>query len=293
LCVTLAVPHMMCGGCVRTIEQALASPVSVLPALIFAPCVRDVIRDTSTGELIGVLKTEGFSSAELADDDPSQSARASGLLARVGVAGFAAANIMLLSVSVWSGHASDMDSSVATLFHWLSALIALPAIGYSAQPFFASAYAALRGRRVNMDVPISLGITLATAMSLFQTMRGTDQVYFDAAVTLVFFLLIGRTLDERMRVKSRGAAENLMSLKAVAATVISQDGVARQIQARNIVPGMHMIAAAGERIAADGIITSGRSEIDESLITGETLPRIVQAGDRVHAVPSAAPSTSD
>ena len=190
---------------------------------------------------------------------------------------------MLLSVSVWAGPASAMDSSAATLFHWLSALIGLPALGYAAQHFFASAYAALRSRRLNMDVPISLGITLATAMSLFQTMRGTDQVYFDAAVTLVFFLLIGRTLDERMRVKSRGAAENLMSLKAVAATVIGQDGVARQIQARNVVPGMRMIAAAGERIAADGIITSGRSEIDESLITGETLPRIVQAGDRVHA----------
>lgn len=287
LSVMLAVPHMMCGGCVRTIEQALLATPGVGAARANLGARRVFVTftspDTSTGELIGVLKNEGFSSAELADDDPSQSARSSGLLARVGVAGFAAANIMLLSVSVWSGHASDMDSSVATLFHWLSALIALPAIGYAAQPFFASAYAALRSRRVNMDVPISLGITLATAMSLFQTMRGTDQVYFDAAVTLVFFLLIGRTLDERMRVKSRGAAENLMSLKAVAATVIGQDGVARQIQARNVVPGMRMIAAAGERIAADGIITSGRSEIDESLITGETLPRIVQAGDRVHA----------
>ncbi len=287
LSVMLAVPHMMCGGCVRTIEQALLATPGVGAARANLGARRVFVTftspDTSTGELIGVLKNEGFSSAQLADDDPSQSARSSGLLARVGVAGFAAANIMLLSVSVWSGHASDMDSSVATLFHWLSALIALPAIGYAAQPFFASAYAALRSRRVNMDVPISLGITLATAMSLFQTMRGTDQVYFDAAVTLVFFLLIGRTLDERMRVKSRGAAENLMSLKAVAATVIGQDGVARQIQARNVVPGMRMIAAAGERIAADGIITSGRSEIDESLITGETLPRIVQAGDRVHA----------
>ncbi|MEQ1669763.1 MAG: heavy metal translocating P-type ATPase, partial [Hyphomicrobium sp.] len=287
LTVTLAVPHMMCGGCVRTIEQALqASPgVGAARANLSARRVLVTFKSpsTSTTDLIGVLKREGFTSAELADDGLGDSTRTSSLLPRVGVAGFAAANIMLLSVSVWSGHASDMDNSIATLFHWISALIALPAIAYAAQPFFVSAIAALRGRRLNMDVPISLGILLATAMSLFQTMRGTDQVYFDAAVTLVFFLLIGRTLDEQMRAKSRGAAENLLSLKAMTATIIGEDGAARQIPARLVVPGMRMIAAAGERIAADGIVTSGRSEIDESLITGETLPRLVQTGDRVHA----------
>lgn len=287
LSVTLAVPQMVCGGCVRTIENALrAAPgVGAARANLSARRVMVTFRSpsTSTTDLIGVLRDEGFSSAELLEDGQGDTTRSSGLLPRVGVAGFAAANIMLLSVSVWSGHASDMDASVATLFHWVSALIALPAIAYSAQPFFSSAIAALRMWRLNMDVPISLGILLATAMSLFQTMRGTDQVYFDAAVTLVFFLLIGRTLDEQMRTKSRGAAENLLSLKAITATVVGEDGAVRQIQARHVVPGMRMIAAAGERIAADGIVVTGRSEIDESLITGETLPRIVQAGDRVHA----------
>ncbi|MCK9911378.1 hypothetical protein MXD81_19660, partial [Microbacteriaceae bacterium K1510] len=94
--------------------------------------------------------------------------------------------------------ASDMDQSAASLFHWLSALIAMPAIAYAGQPFFRSAATALRARHLNMDVPISLGITLATAMSLYQTMRGTEQVYFDAAIMLTFFLLIGRYLDEKV-----------------------------------------------------------------------------------------------
>lgn len=283
-----AVPHMICGACVRTVEQALLSAPGVGAARANLSARRVFVTfqspRTTTHDLISVLKNVGFTSAEMNDQAAfDDSTRSSGLLARVGVAGFAAANIMLLSVSVWSGHASDMDASVATMFHWISALLALPAIGYAAQPFFVSALAALRSRRLNMDVPISLGILLATAMSLFQTMRGTDQVYFDAAVTLVFFLLIGRTLDERMRIKSRGAAENLLSLKAMTATVVGDDGVARQIQARLVVPGMKMITAAGERIAADGIVTAGRSEIDESLITGETLPRLVEPGARVHA----------
>src|SRR3989304_4502109 len=180
---------------------------------------------TGPQELIGVLDRAGFRAAEAFDrPDESETSRADDLLRRLGIAGFAAANVMLLSVSVWAGVASDMDRSAADLFHWVSALIAMPAIADAAQPFFRSAASALRSRRLNMDVPISLGIPLATAMSLFQTMRGSEQVYFDAAITLTFFLLIGRFLDEQVRVRARGAAGNLMGLKALSAIVIEPAG---------------------------------------------------------------------
>ncbi len=285
---TLSVPEMMCGSCIRTIEAALNTVPGVSAARANLSSRRVVVaydaERTSVPQLTAKLKDAGFTAAELADGvEPAGSTRASELIPRVGVAGFAAANIMLLSVSVWSGETSDMDASVKTLFHWLSAVIALPAIAYSAQPFFKSALAALRGGRLNMDVPISLGITLATAMSLFQTMRGTHHVYFDAATMLVFFLLIGRTLDERMRARARGAAENLLSLTATNASVVFNDGATRIVSARQLIPGMRIATAAGERIAADGIVRSGASDIDESLITGETLPRRVAPGDRVHA----------
>jgi Cu2+-exporting ATPase len=190
---------------------------------------------------------------------------------------------MLLSVSVWAGLASDMERSAQSLFHWLSALIALPAIAYAAEPFYRSAASALRARRLNMDVPISLGITLATAMSLYQTGRGSDQVYFDAAITLTFFLLIGRYLDEEVRVRAQGAAENLLGLKALNATVIGVDGTARTVPARLINPGMRVLVAAGERIPVDGTVIAGRSEIEESLITGETLPKLKEPGSQVYA----------
>ena len=281
-------PEIMCGGCLKTIESTLADTPGVFNAranlsarrvtVTFDPAV------TSPEIVIAAIKSAGFSAAPLIEGrDEVHAARVSELMPRVGVAGFAAANIMLLSVSVWSGHASDMDDSMKTLFHWISALIALPAIAYAGQPFFKSAYAALSARRLNMDVPISLGITLATAMSFVQTMRGTDHVYFDAAAMLVFFLLIGRLLDESMRARTRSAAENLMSLKALTATILDKDGSVRQIPSRNLEPGMTMIIAAGERIAADGIVVDGTSEIDESLITGETLPKVVSRGTRVHA----------
>ncbi len=282
------VPEIMCGGCLKTIETALSETTGVSNARANLSARRVTVTfdpsETSPELVIAAIKAAGFSAAPLIEgQDEVHAARVSELMPRVGVAGFAAANIMLLSVSVWSGHASDMDDAMKSLFHWISALIALPAIAYAGQPFFKSALAALKAGRLNMDVPISLGIILATAMSFVQTMRGTDQVYFDAATMLVFFLLIGRLLDESMRARTRSAAENLMSLKALTATILDQDGSVRQIPSRNLHPGMTMLVATGERIAADGIISEGVSEIDESLITGETLPKVVSRGDRVHA----------
>ena len=111
------------------------------------------------------------------------------------VAGFSAGNVMLLSVSIWAGHSQGMGPATRDLLHWFSALIALPAIAYAGRPFFRSAWRALKSRRTNMDVPISIGVTLATGMSLAETIRGAEHAYFDSAITLLFFLLIGRYLD--------------------------------------------------------------------------------------------------
>src|SRR5579862_8020172 len=131
---------------------------------------------------------------ERAGAETREADRASALLRRLGVAAFAAMNVMMLSVPVWSGYAGDMLPEQRDFFHWLSALIVLPAAAYSAQPFFASAWAALRARGVNMDVPISIGIMLALAMSLFETISHAEHVYFDAAIMLIALLLAGRYL---------------------------------------------------------------------------------------------------
>jgi len=121
------------------------------------------------------------------------------------VAGFATANVMLLSIAVWSG-AGEMTQSTRTLLHWVSGAIALPAVAYAARPFFGSAFRALKARRVNMDVPISLGVSLACALSVYETVIGHGDAYFDAAVMLLFFLLIGRYLDMRLRARAGAAA---------------------------------------------------------------------------------------
>lgn len=286
--ISLVVENMTCGSCMGSVERCLRALPGVSAARVNLSARRAAVTFDPAAQsvegLIEALDRAGFRAAEAVESAADRdSARADDLLRRLGVAGFAAANVMLLSVSVWAGHASDMDASAAALFHWLSALIALPAIAYAAQPFFRSAFSALRGRRLNMDVPISLGISLAAAMSLYQTIRGTSHVYFDAAIMLTFFLLIGRYLDQRVRVKARGAAENLLGLKALHALVLDEDGRTRRVGARALLPGMTIQVAAGERIPVDGRVVSGASDVDASLITGETLPQATVAGDTVHA----------
>jgi Cu2+-exporting ATPase len=198
------------------------------------------------------------------------------------VAGFAAMNIMLLSVSVWAGNASDITPETRDFFHWASALIALPAAAYAGRPFFTSAWRALRSRALNMDVPISLGVILALGMSLVETAQHARDAYFDSAVMLLFFLLIGRALDHAMRRKTRAVAGNLAALKAETAHRFA-GGELVSVPIAALRAGDRVLVKPGERVPADGSVLGGASEIDESLITGETARRKVAAGATVYA----------
>jgi Cu2+-exporting ATPase len=285
---TLAVDNMRCGGCIRSVERAAMSVAGVRSARANLAAKRvSVAADdgrVSEAELIAALGRAGFAAAAMQDaPQHTETSRESALLRRVAVAGFAAMNIMLLSVSVWSGRAGDMDQSLITLFCWLSALIALPTVVYAGQPFYASALSALKGRRLNMDVPISLAIILATGMSLYQTVVGSDQVYFDAAVSLLFFLLIGRYLDEHLRVRARSEAQNLLSLQSGIASLIGEGGSLRPVPAHALVSGDKVLIGGGERVPADALVLSGSGEIDQSLISGETTPVAVRPGAQIYA----------
>ena len=283
--VTLAIENMTCGGCMRKVEAALAAMPGVSAARANLSERRVTVAfdgpESGAAKLVDALGKAGFTAAELAPGVNEKNKAGRSLLGRVAVAGFASANIMLLSVSAWAG--ASPSEGADGLFHWLSALIALPTVAYAGVPFFASAYGVLKKRRVNMDVPISLALVLSAGMSLYETIRGSEQVYFDACVTLLFFLLIGRYLDEKVRMRARGAAENLLSLRSEWANVIGSGGAVERLPARLVKAGMRIAVAAGDRFPADGAIAEGKSSVDESLITGETAPRYLHAGDTVYA----------
>ncbi len=212
--------------------------------------------------------------------EEEEAAEARRLTRYLAVAGFAAMNIMLLSVSVWSGN--DMTPETRDFFHWASALIALPAAAYAGQPFFRSAWRALRAHSLNMDVPITVGVTLALAMSVIETANHAKAAYFDSAIMLLFFLLVGRTLEHAMRRKTRAVAGNLAALKADTAHRFAGDEVV-SVPVAALEAGDRLLVRPGERVPADGTVQSGHSEIDESLITGETAPRAVASGATVYA----------
>ncbi|HEX6110790.1 MAG TPA: heavy metal translocating P-type ATPase [Geminicoccaceae bacterium] len=285
----LMVEGLHCGGCARRIEQALQADPAVEHARVNLTTRRLVV-DWLGGAAIADRLVRAVSALgyRVVPYDPAQleSAEAAterALLRAMAVAGFAAGNIMLLSVAVWAGHFQDMGPATRSLLHWISALIAMPAILYAGRPFFDSALGALRNRRTNMDVPISLGVLLASGMSLFETARGGPHVYFDSAVMLLFFLLVGRYLDRRARGHARAAAERLLALGTRAVTVLEADGRRRAVPTAAVMPGMTVLVAAGERIGVDGTVLDGTSALDTSLITGETLPATVGPGDPVFA----------
>jgi Cu2+-exporting ATPase len=204
------------------------------------------------------------------------------LLKAIAISGFAAANMMLISIALWSSSGETMGYATRDLFHWVSALIALPTVIYAGQPFFKSAISILKERHTNMDVPISLAVVLAAVMSLSETMRGGEYVYFDSAVMLLFFLLIGRYLDLKARGQARASASKLLSKLQGFATKIVKDGTSR-IAMRDIQVGDRLLVTAGDSIPADGIVVEGASDIDMSLVTGETNPETVKASSRVFA----------
>ncbi len=274
---------MHCAGCIAKVERALTGTPGVASARVNFTLKRvriSHVPDLGTDDLRRVITDLGFTADPFLGEAEGEAARDSRRLVKaMAVAGFAAMNVMLLSVSIWSG----ADGATRDLFHWLSAMIALPAVAYSGRPFFTSAWAALRHGRTNMDVPISIGVILACAISLYETAISGPHAYFDGAIMLLFFLLAGRFLDSVMRARAQDSVAALLRQTAAGAMVIGADGSNRWYPAEDLAQSMRITVAAGDRIAADGIVESGRSSVDRSLITGESEPDPVEPGSRVLA----------
>jgi Cu2+-exporting ATPase len=284
----LAVEGIACGACIGRIERAVKGIPGVTEArLNFTNRRLHVAWSPGLAEpaaILRALENGGYHGHPFVPlrAEQQEAAEARRLTRCLAVAGFAAMNIMLLSVSVWSGNVTDITPETRDFFHWASALIALPAAAYAGRPFFASAWRALRARALNMDVPISLGVILALGMSLAETANHAEHAYFDSAIMLLFFLLIGRALDHAMRRKTRAVAGNLAALKAETAHRFDDDELVN-VPAAALRSGDHVLVKPGERVPADGTVLGGRSDLDESLITGETAHRKVAPGATVYA----------
>jgi P-type Cu2+ transporter len=287
--IDLAVEGVNCAGCMAKIERGLSALPDVTLARVNLTD-RRVALEWKEGALdpsrfIDRLAELGYKAYpfEKAGAENAEVERTRFLLRCLGVAAFATMNVMMLSIPVWSGSGSDMLPEQRDFFHWLSALIALPAAAYAGQPFFRSAFRALKSGGVNMDVPISIGVILALGMSVVETFDHAEHAYFDAAIMLLTFLLVGRYLDQNMRRRTRAVAANLSALKAETATkFVGADSVS-VVPVAALAPGDIVLLRPGERSAVDGTVIEGSSQLDQSLITGETLHVTVAPGGAVYA----------
>ncbi|NZD63618.1 cadmium-translocating P-type ATPase [Rhizobium sp. WYCCWR 11290] len=281
----LSVSDVHCGGCISTIERALLTLPFVKTARVNltarrVSCVYEEEIETGLtdpSKILAAINAAGYRAHLFTPSAPENDKTRNQLLLAIGVSGFAAANIMLLSVSVWSG----ADAATRDMFHWISAMIAAPALVYAGRFFFKSAWNALRHGRTNMDVPVSLAVTLSYAVSLWETVHHGEHAWFDASVSLLFFLLIGRTLDHVMREKARAAINGLARLAPRGALLINPDGSRRYIAVEEIAAGDEISIAAGERVPVDGIVVSGESDLDLSIVTGESSPVAVASNSEV------------
>ena len=286
----LLVQGARCAGCLAKIEQGVGALPGVDHARMnlttgklqvrWRPGTLKPYRIVETLQALGYPAVPFDPSQALAQEDDEGRRLAIAL----GVAGFGAGNAMMFSVPIWAGlFHQEMGEGVRTLFYWLTALISAPCALFAGMTFFKSAWASLRKGQANMDVPISIGVLLAIGVSLYETALHGRHAYFDAAISLLFLLLIGRYLDHKLRAGARSAARDLLAMQAATATRLDASGANVSVALKDIAVGDRLVVLPGDRMPVDAEVEDGEADLDVSLLTGETAPACARAGSRVQA----------
>ncbi len=200
-------------------------------------------------------------------------------LRRLVVAGLGMMQAMTLATSMYLGVGEDMEPAMRSFMRWISLIITVPVVFYSAQAFFLSAWRDLKRRHLGMDVPVSLAIGGAFLASVWATLMNTGEVYFDSVNMFTFFLLTGRFLEMGARHRAGQAMESLLRLLPKLAIRVEPDGQEREVAVSDLRPGDHLRIRPGDSVPCDGVVLEGRSSLDESLLTGESLPQLRALGD--------------
>jgi Cu2+-exporting ATPase len=285
----LLVKGARCAGCMAKIEKGVGALPGVSSARLNLTSGKLAVTFNGPADPALVIETLdglGYPATPYDPNEAKQAHDAEGrrLVMALGVAGFGAGNVMMFSVPVWAGlFGQELGPATRELMYWLSALIATPCALYAGMPFFESAWRSLRRGKANMDVPITIGVILTLLVSFSETMLGGPHAYFDAAVTLLFLLLIGRYLDHTLRAKARSAARDLLALQAPAAARLDERRREHFIPVKDVAVGDLLAVAPGERIPVDGVVEEGASSLDNALITGESAPAAISVGQACNA----------
>ncbi len=284
--VNLLLAGIHCAACVWLNEQMLERMEGVERARVnFSTHRARVIWDpqrTALSKIIATVRRLGYR-AHPYDPETVETVhrqRDRGLMVRLAVAGFGAGNIMLIAIALYAGYFQGMADHHRQFFHWVSLVLATPVVFYSGGTFFHGAWNGLRLGRLNMDFPIALGALVTYGYSVFVTLRGRGEVYFDSVSLFLFVLLVGRYLESAARRRAAGATERLLRLEPDSATVL-RDGEEVRVPVGMVRIGDRLVLRPGERVAVDGRVLEGGGSVDESMLTGESLPVTKTVGDRL------------
>ncbi len=283
--VTLSLEGVSCAACAWLIEKQLANQPGVIGIRVNTTTNRALLSwDKSAAKLSDILSRIhrlGYKAAPFEADKHEAQYHQSmkQYLYRLGLAGLATMQVMMLAVALYLEAFGDLDNEFKNYFRWVSLLFATPVLLYSAFPFYVNAWRSIKGRTLGMDVPVSIALIFAYIASLFATVTQKGEVFFESISMFTFFLLVGRFLEMRARRKAAAASGNLLKLIPAIATLL--DG--KQVPVKTLKVGDKIRVLPGEHIPADGEVTSNRIHVDESMLTGESLPVIKNIGDAVYA----------
>jgi P-type Cu2+ transporter len=282
--VSLQIEGLHCAACAWLIETSLRRLPGVSDIQVNCAAARAALRfdprRVTLAAALARIHALGFVPLPLSftGSAPDWNGERRAALKRLAVAGFGMMQVMTYAASLYAGALDGIAPDLEQLLRFVSLLVATPVVLYAAQPFFAGAWRSLRARTPGMDVPVALSIGGAYLWSVAATLRGSGAVYFDSAVMFTFFLLLGRFIE--MSLRHRSGMQHDALARLLPESVLRLSGAAAErVTADELSAGDSVRLLAGERVPADGEIVSGRTEIDESLLTGESAPRVRAAGE--------------
>lgn len=285
----LMVEGLHCGACVWLIENLMRQQKNIITARVNLTTRRIQLewngKEEDISTHIRVIQEAGY---RLIPYDPflyeeKEKYEQRQILKQLTVAGFGFIQSMMVVIAIWAGHWNTEESIYTQhIFHIVTALISIPCIIYSARPFIKSAYTAIINGRSNMDVAIVLATSFTLILSIMETINNQSYTYFDSVLMLIFFLLIGRYVDLKVRYRISTQAKQLLFSQPQTA-IVEQGNKLVLMNVSKITIGDIIRVAIGEKIALDGMIIDGETTIDASILTGESLPCPAKTGDYVHA----------
>ena len=284
----ILVEDIRCGACAADIERRLKPLIGLFHLSVNAHNRIVTLRwnpaQLPLSRILATIAEAGYTPSPLPLDAGLKDIRKNDRRAilRLGLAGLGTMQVMMLSLGLYLGDDFGLAGDIRQLLIWASFFLATPVILYAGQPFFAGALNDLRHARVGMDVPVALAVSAAYSMSVVHTLQGNGEIWFDSACMFVFFLSLGRHMEARGRRQAQQGLQALVASQQQTVTIVEGEAL-RSLPADQLRQGMTLLVRPGETFAADGVILKGRSQVDESLLTGESTPRARARGDQVLA----------